>query len=1095
MTTLKVGHDVRYFTQGSCAGGCVGAMSYYTESGEPPGQWSGKAAAGLSLSGEVDPGVIENLYMEGIGPGGERLLRLRMPKPVRERETAAVAAYLAEHPFASATELVEVRAGERAKEAVKRVPYYDLTISAAKSVSVLHASLKVSARQARDDGDEETAGALDAEADGIEADLVAAARLAVEELEREACYTRTGHHSATTGEWRGGKGLTAALFVHHISRDGDPQLHVHVAIANLVQRADGADGNWRSLDGKQLYAMRLSVAAAADRALESRLIQRGYAMVARPDGSGAEVGGVSQEVMDLFSSRNRAITPELARLIEQYTKAKGHPPSKRTIWLLGQQAAQNTRRTKAAAQRMVAGATGKEEPTGADRLAGWERQVAREEMRAVSRVHQDARAYAAAHRVVPHVGEQDKARAARVAVAEVQRQHAAWSIAQLRFEVDRALPVGATPEMVTEVAGLAVSGFGGTEVIRIAPAPDIADVTELGVRRDGTSIYRPPNETRYATLGQLDLEDTVMKHAASAVRQLVSEAQAQQALGESTLSPEQRDAVVRLLTADRLVTILTAPAGAGKTRTMAEFARTWDALVGGRVIGITTAENAARVMAGAARTLGAPLEAYNSAAFLGRVEGSAELRYPVELSVSDVLVLDESSMLSTSDLALILGAARRAGAHVIGTGDLQQLGAVEAGGIFRAMAREFGTAELHQVLRFGAQWERAASLRLRYAHREVFAAYDLHGRIRHGDQEAACARAAGEYLADFLAGKEALLLAGTNAEVAELARIVQCRLAAAGRVGEARIELADGNHAGTGDIVRARQNTDIIVDGERLANRDVLRIEAFAGRDVQVRRQLPDRHWSHPFLVRLDYLAGYGELAYAGNVHVSQGRTTDTAHLLVTESLSRQSLYVGMTRGRESNVAHIVTGATSHGKEPFEQATPESVFAAALERDSEELTATEQVRQAQEWATGTGHVLNLWSASVQNTIRASIDEEFQARLSEADYQRYVLEPQGTTLRRALRQHHLSGENVAAIISGITSADLTGARSITAVLHARLQARDRPQARNLSLESSSRSASWADRTPVNASELAKVAAGALDERLTELGQRMLEKPEP
>jgi hypothetical protein len=43
MTTLKAGHDVRYFTQGSCTGGCAEAMSYYTASGEPPGQWSGKA--------------------------------------------------------------------------------------------------------------------------------------------------------------------------------------------------------------------------------------------------------------------------------------------------------------------------------------------------------------------------------------------------------------------------------------------------------------------------------------------------------------------------------------------------------------------------------------------------------------------------------------------------------------------------------------------------------------------------------------------------------------------------------------------------------------------------------------------------------------------------------------------------------------------------------------------------------------------------------------------------------------------------------------------------------------------------------------------
>jgi hypothetical protein len=150
--------------------------------------------------------------------------------------------------------------------------------------------------------------------------------------------------------------------------------------------------------------MKLS-AAAADRALESRLIRRGYAMVPRPDGNGAEVGGVSTEVRDLFSSRNRAITPELARLIEQYTNSKGHPPSKRTIWLLGQQAAQNPRRTKSEAKRIVAGATGKEEPTEAERLAGWEQQVAREEMRALARVHHDARAYAAAHRSVPHVGE------------------------------------------------------------------------------------------------------------------------------------------------------------------------------------------------------------------------------------------------------------------------------------------------------------------------------------------------------------------------------------------------------------------------------------------------------------------------------------------------------------------------------------------------------------------------------------------------------------------------------------------------------------------------------------------------------------------
>jgi hypothetical protein len=43
----------------------------------------------------------------------------------------------------------------------------------------------------------------------------------------------------------------------------------------------------------------------------------------------------------------QALTPELKTLIGQYQTAHGKPPSKRTIWLLGQQAAQNTRRTKA----------------------------------------------------------------------------------------------------------------------------------------------------------------------------------------------------------------------------------------------------------------------------------------------------------------------------------------------------------------------------------------------------------------------------------------------------------------------------------------------------------------------------------------------------------------------------------------------------------------------------------------------------------------------------------------------------------------------------------------------------------------------------
>ena len=261
----------------------------------------------------MDPDVIERLYQENIGPGGELLVKRRQAKAAQDREAAAVAAYLAAHPYASATELAEVRAAERGKDP-HQVPYFDLTVSAVKSVSVLHASYRVAARQARQRGDQDQAAALDARADEIEAALMDSAREAVAWLERHATYTRTGHHSARTGEWRDGDGLVASLFLHHLSRDGDPQLHVHVAIWNRVQRADGADDKWRTLDSRTLHNQRLAVAPVADRILETKLSALGYAMVPRADGNGAEVGGVSQDVMDLFSSRAVAVTGELDRL-------------------------------------------------------------------------------------------------------------------------------------------------------------------------------------------------------------------------------------------------------------------------------------------------------------------------------------------------------------------------------------------------------------------------------------------------------------------------------------------------------------------------------------------------------------------------------------------------------------------------------------------------------------------------------------------------------------------------------------------------------------------------------------------------------------
>ena len=176
-------------------------------------------------------------------------------------------------------------------------------------------------------------------------------------------------------------------------------------------------------------------------------------------------------------------------------------------------------------------------------------------------MHEQAARCAAGHAAGTPAVLDDAAKrtAARIAVAEVRRHHAVWSMAQLRFEVHRALPVlkpGADGEaVVTEVARLAVCGRAGAEVVQLT-APDVTDVTGLGVRAsDGGSIHRPPHEERYCTLAHRDVEEQILAAAKRAVPRLVSAGQARAAAGRTGLNGEQRDAVVMMLTAAAATTV------------------------------------------------------------------------------------------------------------------------------------------------------------------------------------------------------------------------------------------------------------------------------------------------------------------------------------------------------------------------------------------------------------------------------------------------------------------------------------------------------------------------------------------------------------
>lgn len=1099
MVSLRAGHDVRYYTNAAGVG-CAGAMAYYAKGGEPPGVWAGTAAAKLGLCGQVDPEVLARLYMQNIGPDGEKLVKGRPPVDAVKAAEAATRAWRKQHPFASATEVAEFLAAQRAKATQNTVPYFDLTVSATKSVSVLHASYRVAAELAREAGDADTARRLDKQADLIEAALMDAAAEAVRWLEAQGCYTRTGHHSATTGEWRDGDGFAAARYLHHLSRDGDPQLHVHIPIWNRVQRADGEDEKWRTLFGRSLYQNKLGVAPVPDRFMEQRLRDMGFLMVAREDGNGCEVAGVDEAVCKQFSSRSVAIGPQIAALAAEYERLHGRAPSKRTLWLLGQQAAARTKRSKAESLRTAGGTVHDDDLTEPERMRAWEKQTAADEMQTLSRIYDQAEQTGAGYaqpsanlvrRVVrPVQTGADKERVARVAVAEVQKHHSAWTYAQLRFEVHRAWGAGASPEDIDEIAELAVSGRCGVGVVQVGAAPDIADVSSLGLRAsDGNSIFRPPGEARWTTLPHLDLEAHIVEQARHWVNPLVDEITARRAVQQTDLTPEQAAAVVAMLTQETATLPLNAAAGSGKSHTIGVFARLWTELTGGKVIGLTPSTNAARVLGGELDDAGAELaEAHNIAQFLGKIPGSDKLLRPVRVGRNDVIILDEATQASTADIALVQQAARQAGARFNPVGDTEQLGAVDAGGMFALLVDEIGGPRLEEILRFRAAWEAPASKRFRKGDIGALAVYDRRGRVSGADHEKVFDQAARGWMADHLRGMDVLLLAGSSAEAAELARRVQALLIAAGQVGAPQLELSDGNSAGLGDRIRARLNTHIHAGGQNLSNRDSLLVTAIDDAGVWARRLiLGTGQWSDTFRVPAHYLSESAELDYAGNAHVAQGRTVDVGRLVVTPTLSRQAFYVGMTRGRFENYAQVETGQTApKGSRAFEQATVESVIKGVLDRDASELSATATMRAGQEWAAGTGHVLHLWSMAVAAWLHPEIDRQITAALPAAEAGRYRRDHARDALHSRLRAAQLAGHDLGELVARITADALGGARSVASVLHSRLEGLGLDQVAD---------ATWAQRTPDGASPLALDLAEGLDARARELGTRHAEVQEP
>lgn len=151
--------------------------------------------------------------------------------------------------------------------------------------------------------------------------------------------------------------------------------------------------------------------------------------------------------------------------------------------------------------------------------------------------------------------------------------------------------------------------------------------------------------------------------------------------------------------------------------------------------------------------------------------------------------------------------------------------------------------------------------------------------------------------------KRDLVVADTREQVARISALARRVRVASRDVSDGVVRRA-GERIGVGDsIMTHRNSTD-----HDVANREtwtVLETDP-AGMTVAGaagRRRLP-----------AEYVLKDVELAYATTAYGAQGVTVETSHVLAGESAGGASTYVGMTRGRERNVAHLVADSVDEAR-------------------------------------------------------------------------------------------------------------------------------------------------------------------------------------
>ncbi|SDQ32884.1 MobF family relaxase [Leucobacter chromiiresistens] len=901
-----------------------GKAAYYMANGTPPGTWAGAGLAGLGLNprSEVGETHLVALFGDGVHPitGGRLGRKYNTLAPLEQRiaEKIKEAAAAPENRDLTPAEFEEL--SDRIRQEVIETPErqsvagFEFVFAPPKSVSSWWAladpELKDQIRQAHH----------------------AAIQATIEKLETDIIRTRTGTDGVAQAHVLG---ISAAMFDHWDSREGDPQLHTHMLVSNRVQ---GEDGRWRTIDSRwslmpvvatasafydgvlmDELSARFGVSWTVEDVLERPeqyrewLAERGRAdtpaarhQFAIDNGTGTgsvkwQIDGVPKTLVDEYSTRSKHINEHVDREIAKYVEKHGRRPSDRTIVKMRQH---STLRTRAAKR-----------------------------VRSLRDLTQNWR-----HRARPHVGDSFLFADRLVDSAAAQKaDYPLWSFRQDDVDDDAARDAA---EFVLNTLAIKRATWGRrnaeTEALRaidgwrfrspadrdqvakrvvdlvISQAIPLTPKNELHTPHrfrtaDGEDMFQPEARDLFTTREVWDAEDRLLEAGRSRGGPSVDQVVVDEHIGQPTggegriLSTDQAAAVANVATSGRPVDLLVGPAGAGKTTSLEKLLELWELTHGaGTVRGLAPTARAAEVLA---ESLGIQTE--NTAKWLHETARGTDTKDGIDyqLRAGELMIVDEASIGGTIALDAIRAQVQAAGAKLLLVGDWAQLAAIDAGGAFGLLATDRqDVAELVNLHRFAADWEADASKLLRLGKTAGLDAYIEHDRVTAALEETIINQAVDAWQRDEAILNDvgeplvSLLIAPTNEMVERLNTIARNLRIEQGSVDAAQAAVIASGVASPGDRIVTRQNARTLrTDHDRwVKNNDewvVAGINPDTGDIVAV---AGDEYVTLP----ADYCREHVQLAYATTAHRSQGRTVDTAHTIVDSSASGETFYVAMTRGK-----------------------------------------------------------------------------------------------------------------------------------------------------------------------------------------------------